>query len=340
MEIGIAVGIRNLPGKAQSLPQAYRDFLAESILAEQLGFSHVWLSEHHFAEDDWNCTPLPVLAAVATHTERIRLGTYVLLLALHNPLHVAEAAVAVDILSNGRLDLAIGAGPMQVECDVFGVNKEETFARTYEALAFMQRCFTEDKFSHKGKYYDFPNVELRPKPVQPLGPPIWMAAMGPQSISKAAERGYHLASALHSPLWKTYGGLLEKFGRRRVDQQVVSGPLCVHVAATREQAWDEAEEALHWGVEFYRRRGVDMPLPPVGELRHSPNAAIYGVPFAVGTPDDVMLALGAYRDEPLDQLALQFHAPAMSTEDVQRSMRLFAREIMPEIRKWGRQPAA
>jgi alkanesulfonate monooxygenase SsuD/methylene tetrahydromethanopterin reductase-like flavin-dependent oxidoreductase (luciferase family) len=166
-----------------------------------------------------------------------------------------------------------------------------------------------------------------------------MAAMGPQSISRTAEKGYHLASALHSPLWKTYPGLLDKFGRRREDQQIVSGPLCVHVAATREQAWDEAEEGLHWGVEFYRRRGVDMPLPPVGELRRTPNAGIYGVPFAVGTPDDVLRALSIYRDDPLDQLALQFHAPGMETEHVLRSMRLFAQEVMPEIRKWGPSPA-
>ena len=89
MEIGLAAGIRNLPGRAQSLPQLYREFIDEAVLAEELGFSHVWLSEHHFAEDNWNCRALTVLAAVATHTRRLRLGTYVLLLALHDPLAVA-----------------------------------------------------------------------------------------------------------------------------------------------------------------------------------------------------------------------------------------------------------
>lgn len=335
MKIGLAIGIRNAPGKPQSLHQDYKDFIAEGILAEQLGFSHVWVSEHHFAEDDWNSAPLPLLAALASHTERIRLGTYVLLLALHNPLDVAEQAVAVDIMSNGRLDLAIGAGPMPMECSVFGVEKSETFARTYEALEFMQRLFTEGKFSFKGKYYEFPGVELRPKPVQPFGPPIWMAAMGPQSVIKTAERGYHLASALHSPTWRDYPGLLEKNGRRREDHQIVSGPVCVHIADSREQAWDECEEALHWGVEFYRRRGVNMPLPPVGELRRTPNAGIYGVPFAVGTADDVLQALSIYRNEPMDQLGLQFRAPGVSTAIAQRSMRSFARHVMPEIATWG-----
>lgn len=334
MEIGLAVGIRNLPGREQPLTPLYRQFLDEARLADELGFSHVWVSEHHFAEDDWNCSPLPLLAAAAACTERIRLGTYVLLLALHDPLRIAEDAATVDILSGGRLDLAIGAGPMQQECDVFGVAKNETFARTYEALEFIQRCFVEDEVTHEGKYYTYRNVRMRPKPVQRPYPPIWMAAMGPQSIARTAQRGYHLASALHSPLWKTYPGELAKHGRRREDHRIVSGPLCVHVADSREQAWDEAEEALHWGVEFYRRRGVQMPLPPVGELRRTPNAGIYGVPFAVGTPDDVLQVLSIYRDDPLDQMSLQFHAPGMNPEHVSRSMRSFARHVMPEIRCW------
>ncbi len=340
MEVGLAAGIRNLPGKIQPLTEAYRDFLAQGVLAEELGFSHVWLSEHHFAEDDWNSAPLPVLAALATHTERIRIGTYVLLLALHNPLRIAEDTATIDILSNGRLDLVIGAGPMQGECDVFGIEKKETFGRTYEALEFIERCYKGEKFTHKGKYYSFQNVELHPRPVQPGGPPIWMAAMGPQSIAKAAERGYHLASALHTPLWKTYSGLLEKVGRRRQDHKIASGPLIVHIADTREQAWDEAEVGAHWCVEFYRRRGMDMPLPPVGELRRTPNAGIYSVPFAIGTVDDVMRALSAYRDEPLEELGIQFQHPGVDAKITQRSMRVFAREILPEIRKWGANKAA
>ena len=129
MEVGIAAGIRNLPGKEQPLARTYQEFIDTAALADELGYSHFWMSEHHFAEDDWNSRPLTILAAMAARTRRIRLGTYVLLLALHDPLAVAEEAAAVDILSNGRLDLAIGAGPMQQECDVFGVPKNETFAR-------------------------------------------------------------------------------------------------------------------------------------------------------------------------------------------------------------------
>ena len=337
MDIGLASAIRNLPGKAEPLPRLYRDFLADAELAEELGFSHVWISEHHSAEDNWNSSPLTILAATAARTESIRIGTYVLLLSLHNPLKIAEEAATVDILSNGRLDLAIGAGPMQPECDMFGIEKKETFGRTYEALDFMQRCFTEEgPFDYDGKYYRYRNVAMRPRGVQTPHPPIWMAAMGPQSIALAAKRGYNLASALHTPLWHTYAGQLEEHGHRRADKQVTSGPVVVHIADTRDQAWDECEKQVHWGVEFYRRRGMDMPLPPAEQLRHTPNAGIYAVPFVIGTPDEVMVKLSRYKNEPMDQIGLQFRAPGMETKHVHRSMRTFAREVMPEIRSWGK----
>lgn len=338
MDIGLAIAVRNLPGKPQHLPSLYREFLAEAELAEHLGFDAVWVSEHHFAEDNWNSATLPMLAAVAARTERVRLGTYVLLLALHDPLRVAEDLTGIDLISNGRLEIAVGAGPMEVECKVFGIDKNETFGRTYEALEFMQRCFSEDgPFTHEGKYYHYPNVCMRPRSVQQPHPPIWMAAMGPQSIQRAAQRGYHLASALHSPLWKTYAGQLEAAGRKRSDHRVMSGPLLVHLAPTREQAWDEAEQGMHWCVDFYNRRGWTAPLPPVGELRRTPDAGIYGIPFAVGTPEDVVRILGRYREEPLNQICLQFRAPGMDYACVERSLRMFAAEVMPEMRRWGAQ---
>lgn len=256
-------------------------------------------------------------------------------LSLHDPLRVAEEAVTVDILSNGRLDLAIGAGPMPVECEMFGFDRKEAFARTYEALELLERCFTEENFDFEGKYYRSRNVTMRPRGVQQPHPPIWMAAVGPQSIARTARRGYNLASALHTPLWRDYAAMLEESGHRRQDRQVVSGPVVVHIADTCDQAWEECERQVHWGVEFYRRRGMDMPLPPVEQLRHTPGAGIYAVPFSIGTPDAVMNTLEAYRHEPMDQLGLQFRAPGMETQHLHRSMRTFARELMPEIRSWG-----
>jgi hypothetical protein len=113
----------------------------------------------------------------------------------------------------------------------------------------------------------------------------------------------------------------------------------VHVAETREKAWDECEAALHFWIGFYRRRGFEMPQPPVGELRKTPGAGIFGQPFAVGTPDEVVEALSVHKGVDLDEMVLQFNHAGMPPEPVANSMRLFASEVMQELRTWGRAPS-
>jgi alkanesulfonate monooxygenase SsuD/methylene tetrahydromethanopterin reductase-like flavin-dependent oxidoreductase (luciferase family) len=116
----------------------YRDQLEGWVLAGQLGCSHIWLAEHHFADDAHNPSALATLAYVAARTQHIRIGTYIILMAFHHPILVAEDAAVVDILSNGRLDLAVGAGAMPAECEIFGILQQETFGRTYLDRAVLQ----------------------------------------------------------------------------------------------------------------------------------------------------------------------------------------------------------
>jgi len=336
MDVGLGPTIRYHRDRPRPLPEVYDEFLDEFILGDELGYSHLWLPEHHFAYDAHNPSALPILAALARQTRRIRLGTYILLLAFHNPILVAEDAAVVDILSHGRLDLAVGAGPMEQECEVFGVPRKETFGRTYEALEVIQKCWTEERFSHQGKYFQFENVAVTTKPVQQPHPPIYMAALGPQSATRAAQRGYHLAMGM-GPSHDVYTSALREAGRDPADYRFVSGPIGIHLADTTKQAWDEAEEALHTWVSFYVDRGspVGNGLPPVGELREK-NFAFGGMPFMVGSPDEVGENMRKmFRHAPLDELVLYFHPPGMPTEVARRAMTMFAEQIMPEARDWG-----
>lgn len=336
MQVSLAGAIRNLPNRPRPLTDLYNEFLAISMLCEQLGFRSVWLSEHHLAEDNWNGCPMTVLAAIAARTTRIRIGTYVLLLALHHPLKVAEEIGTLDVLSNGRFDLAVGAGPMPIECKAFGIDPKEGFGRTYEALEVIQRLFTEERVTHHGKYYHFDDVCVTTYPVQKPMPPIYTTPiMGPKSWHKSAERGYNIASALHGPDWTDYPKMLAQYGRKRSDVRMVSGPIFVHVAESRSQAWDEAEESMHWAIEFYNRRGMSMPLAPLGEFRKPENALAYGLPIAAGTPKDVLEVLGQWKDLPMDEMSIQFTHPGLAQPIVERSMRMFARDVMPQVLSWG-----
>ena len=214
MDVGLAMTARNHPDTPRPLTEIYQEVLDEAVLGEQLGFRTWWLAEHHFAEDQHNPSQFPLLAAAAARTSTIRIGTYVLLLPLHNPIRVAEDAASVDIISGGRLELAIGAGPMPNECAVFGIDPKESFGRTYEALEVIEKCFTDEEFTHQGKYFTFRNVRMTTKPVQQPGPRIYIAALGPQSLTRAGERGYSLASMVHTPLYPRF---LDGPGRGRPD---------------------------------------------------------------------------------------------------------------------------
>ena len=342
MKLVHTAGIRTLPGKDYPLAQLYRDHLEEAVLAEELGFDCVWVSEHHFSPDCWNPSPFTFLAAVAARTSRVRLGTYVLLLPLHNPVRVAEDVAVLDNISGGRVDLGVGVGSSPEEFRTFGIPIENRLGRTFEALRIIERCFAGEEFSHHGKYYDFPNVHLTTRPVQrPL--PILVAAMGEQSVDWTARRGYGMAAGAGRG-HDRYLAALRANGHDPASVGNASVPLRVHVAETREQAWDEVEPGLHQVLHFYRTHGNPAAgsrgpgplgaLPPLGQFRDVPGIGHGGQPFAVGTPEEVLRALEPYRGIGLTHLSLNLHQPGQGSASVRRSMRLFAKELMPVVKAW------
>jgi alkanesulfonate monooxygenase SsuD/methylene tetrahydromethanopterin reductase-like flavin-dependent oxidoreductase (luciferase family) len=336
MKVSLAGAVRASLENPKSFPQIYDEFIELALLAEESGFHRVWLSEHHLAEDGWNPGCMLTLAALSRLTTRVRLGSFVLLIPLYHPLKVAEEIAMLDILSNGRFDLAIGARAALPECAAFGIEHKEAFGRSYEALHVIQRFLTEESVTHHGKHFHFDNVNMTTKPVQKPHPPIFTTPLyGPQSAEKSAERGYNIASALHSPYYKDYGAMLAKHGRRREDVQIATGPVFVHVSDSREQAFDEAERAMHWAINFYVRRGLPRPLAPIGEFRRPENAFAFGVPIIAGSPTDVLEGLSKFRNDNIDDLSLQFGHPGMDQKYALRSMRLFAKEVLPEVSRWS-----
>src|ERR1700756_3848356 len=134
--------------------QRYRDFIAQIELGDELGFDTAWLGEIHFSRAfSILADPLMVLAAAAQRTSRIRLGTAVTLLPLHNPVKTAEAAATADILSNGRLELGVGRGTAPSHYTGYDIPQEESRERFDEALDFILKAWSYERFSFEGKHY-------------------------------------------------------------------------------------------------------------------------------------------------------------------------------------------
>ncbi len=132
----------------------------------------MWLSEHHFLEDGYLPSLLPIAAAAAARTKRLLIGTSVLLLPFHNALRVAEDAAVVDIISGGRFMLGVGLGYRLEEFRTFGVPVKERVARLEEGLEVIRRAWTQERVTFHGRYYHLDGVTVTPKPVQQPHPPI------------------------------------------------------------------------------------------------------------------------------------------------------------------------
>jgi alkanesulfonate monooxygenase SsuD/methylene tetrahydromethanopterin reductase-like flavin-dependent oxidoreductase (luciferase family) len=337
MKVGIIQGVRNHPSKPYPLQQVYADYISDAVLAEELGFDFSWYGEHHGRPCQWTPSPLLVGAAVAAKTKRIRIGSSILCLPFHDPLRIAEDVAVLDVISGGRFDLGIGVGSQYEEFENFGIPSAEKNGRMWESIEFIERCFYgEDIFTHKGKYYEFPNITFTTKPVQKRVP-VWAGVMGPKNVERAAEKGYHLLAG-GSP---QYDAALRRFGRNP-DDYFVAPMLHLAIAETTDAAWDASLEGLHYFMNFYQlRKRLDGTIPPPSaeitrEMIRAGKTFVPGERGAlVGTPKEVLKRFLEIRDGVegrVTHLPMQVRHPGMRTEDVHRTMRLFAQEILPHLR--------
>jgi probable F420-dependent oxidoreductase len=346
MKFGLLFPFRNPPAKAVPWPRLYRDHLQLAVDADELGYDHVWLTEHHFVDDGYSPSLLPIAAAIAARTRRIRIGTFVLLLPLHDPLRVAEDAATVDIISDGRLDLGLGQGYRVGEFVGFEVSRKERGPRLEEGAEVIRRAWTEEGLTFHGRFTSITDVTLAPKPVQKPHPPIWIAARGPKSIDRAARHGHHLAGTGGADQQQMYDEALRRHGRRPEEHDIVQ-LRTVFVAETVEKAWDAAEAGIHHMWTYYGRwfteardlpgdEGFGAEIPPVGKLRHAETAALFGEPLIVGTPEDAVRMIEDYRKRTrVTHLCMATALPGVEPEKIRTSLELFAKEVIPHFRGTG-----
>ena len=175
--------------ESRSQAQALNEALEQIELADQLGMDEVWLGEHRFSRHGLLSGIFPFLGAVAARTKRVRIGTAVIVLPLHNPILVAEEAAMLDIISGGRFDFGIGAGYQAQEFEGVGVNMDESRERFRENINVIIKAWTEERLTFHGKYTNVDDLWVLPKPLQQPHPPLFQAvSTSPESIDFAASR--------------------------------------------------------------------------------------------------------------------------------------------------------
>jgi alkanesulfonate monooxygenase SsuD/methylene tetrahydromethanopterin reductase-like flavin-dependent oxidoreductase (luciferase family) len=340
VNVGLLVSFRNPPQWRIPYPEFYAEQLRQTQVAEELGYDQIWLTEHHFSEDGYSPSLFPLAAAIAARTTSIRIGFYLLLLPLHHPVAVAEGATAIDLLSDGRFDLGVGQGYARGEFAGYGINRAERAGRLEEGITAIRGMWTQDPFSQKGKYFDLADVSITPKPVQSPHPPIWVGAMAPKAVERAARLGCHYLGLGEPENQEIYDGTLRAAGRNPADYSAAQ-LRWVHVAANQDQAWDDSQEHIHYLLSMYAR-WLDLAdqesdytgaprIPAPADLRYADNRLL-GSPL-IGTPDQVAEGISELTKScRTTHLVLGMHLPGLEPAKVQRSMELFAKEVMPALR--------
>ncbi len=192
MKFGVGMySMQRPPSSPRSHGELYGDLLRQARLAESAGLDSWWIAEHHFAEDGYAASVIPICAAVLAATERLVAGTAVAIASFYNPIRLAEDAIAADLLSGGRFVLGLGTGYRPEEFAGFDVAPETDEARLDEAVEILEKAFSGRPFSHVGRFYSVPELTVTPAPFTPGGPPLMLAGDGvlDRDAVRAAERG-------------------------------------------------------------------------------------------------------------------------------------------------------
>ncbi|HEX6242510.1 MAG TPA: LLM class flavin-dependent oxidoreductase [Polyangiales bacterium] len=336
---------------SQSPTQRYRDSLEQAIRAEALGFESVWPVEHHF-HPEISVMPCPTLflAAVAARTQRLRLGTGIVQLPLQHPLRVAEEFATLDVLSGGRAELGVGRGGNAAHYAGFGLSLDDSRERFAEGASLLQRLFTDERCSFRGRFYQVEDAALAPRPLHVPRPRV--AVTSDETARFAGERGLPVMIATHvnplprvRALLEVYETAREDGGHARATPHDLTLLMPMYVAETEATARADASP----NVDHYRHLLTELARAALGKCETpAQRAALAPILQRLGSLgfeqiNDGMGCLGtpAQCRELLMKLEREFNpgrviawfnfGGLLPHPSVLRCMELFAREVMPSF---------
>ena len=255
---------------AQRVPE----MVAQVRAARDAGFASLWFPHHWLTHPMQMLQITPVMGFIAAHAEGMTIGPNILILPPLNPVHVAEEAATLDVLSGGNYVLGVGLGYRQPEFDAFGISLSERAPRFNEGITLMRRLLSEGRGSHKGRFYTVNDAGIGVKPVRPGGPPIYVAGQADVSVRRAARIGDAWLIVNTSGLGKvmslmqTYRAALKEYGRTPMEFPIT---VECYVSARQATAHEECRGPLEykyaayaaWGLQDHTTHlGRTLPLPP------------------------------------------------------------------------------
>jgi alkanesulfonate monooxygenase SsuD/methylene tetrahydromethanopterin reductase-like flavin-dependent oxidoreductase (luciferase family) len=350
MKFGILYNV-DYHREVHGTPTEYYSTLLDQVkLEEDLGFESVWFGEHHYSGYSFGSPPV-IATAAAAQTKRIRLGTGVSLVALGQPVRLAEEYAMLDVLSGGRLEYGVGRGFLKYAHEVMGIDENENRERYTEGTELIQKAWTADgPFSFEGKYWTLGDYEFFPKPVQTPHPPIYASAvLTPESFAWAGAHGYHLSSGFFLPAKELvrdgialYREELVKHGH---DPQTrdVAGVFQMYCGETNSEARRSAGKYVLNYLEYFRLLAERSQFTATDFTAHKQGfGRVQGMPdydimdeqnlVMVGDPDTIIERIKwAQEYYGTNYLIFEIAQGGMPPASVIPSLERFARYVMPEF---------
>ena len=274
---------------------------------EAMGCHSMWTIDRIVYD---NLEPLTVLAAAAGATQKIRLGTSVLLANLRHPSHVAKIISTLDFISNGRLTVGLGFGSRENDYKAVEIPFEHRGSRAVEQVQLMKRLWTEDNVTYKGRFYNVENLTVGPKPIQKPHPPIWTGGSADVALKRAGTwaNGFICGSSAipdFPATWEKISGYAKAAGR---------DPNKINKAGLTFMAIDDDQNKAVKTVEdyvmrYYGRLRVDVA-----------NTSL------VGAPSAIIDRIGAFLSKGLDTLIIGLADPDP------RQLDLFGEKVLPKVK--------
>ena len=355
MKVGMALNMLCQDGRSDA--SVVGEHLAMGDLAEPLGFDSLFALEHHFTGYAMSPAPTQLLSYYAGRTQRIQLGTAVIVLPWHDPVRVAEQIALLDIMCGGRCVFGFGRGAASVEYEGFRIPMGEARPRFVEAAQIIVKALSNDSFEHQGEFFQIPRTAIRPRPISHPERRFYASAVSPDSAEIMAKLGFGLLMVMQNEWPKAaediarYREIATQAGHEPRPPIILTNVCCAESRAeAHERAvkylglkWQSIDDHYHFSdghlatVKGYESYGkMARTYAKINESAESKAKAtdFYVSIQIVGTPADCLEKIAELqRCTGMDHLVTEFSFGGLPHEEAEVNMRLFADRVLPTLQR-------
>ena len=354
MHVGLATGFAHQRGKTYDDARFVREEVGNLVLAEELGFDSVWITEHHFSDYSMSNDPVQLLTYIAAKTRHVKLGTQCIIAPWHHPVRLAERIVNLDILSGGRAILGFGGGLSQHEFAGLGIDMNQSRQLYNDLLEVLIPALETGVIEGKGLYANIPKSELRPGPIKSFEGRKFCGSLSGNSMYTAArlgcgnmilmlpQRGKEVPPDKYTAVWQEVNG-----PNTQPPPPMLGGNYYVDESAEYAEAQGRKYLANTMRAAI-RNYHLDTPgkFPHIKGYEHYENMVLapeaiepyveeFGKGAVTGTPQMILDRMWELKEfyKPQGFFPHVYYG-GMPQDECLKTLHLFAEKVLPELKSW------